>query len=58
LIVFGDNDASGTGQAAAWALAKRVIAAGIDVEVRIPEQIGADWADEASLPDPGNEIDS
>jgi putative DNA primase/helicase len=58
LIVFGDNDTSGTGQAAAWALAKRAIATGIDVEVRIPERMGADWADEVSLPNPGNEIDS
>ncbi len=45
LIIFGDNDASGTGQAAAWTLAKRLIPAGIDCEVRIPEYAGTDWAD-------------
>lgn len=45
LIVFGDNDTSGTGQAAAWSLAKRLIAAGIEVEVKIPERFGTDWAD-------------
>lgn len=45
LIVFADSDVSGTGQAAAWALAKRLIAAGIEVDVKMPEKVGADWAD-------------
>ncbi len=45
VIVFGDNDTSGTGQAAAWVLAKRLIAGGIEVEVRIPSQAGTDWND-------------
>lgn len=45
LIVFGDNDSNGVGQAAAWSLAKRLIANGIDVEVKIPEVCG-DWNDQ------------
>lgn len=45
VIVFADNDTSGTGQAAAWVLAKRLIASGIETEVRIPSQAGTDWND-------------
>lgn len=45
VVVFGDNDISGTGQAAAWNLAKRLIGRRIDVEVRIPEMRGKDWND-------------
>lgn len=45
VIIFGDNDMSGTGQAAAWALAKRLIAEGMECEVRIPTTLGMDWAD-------------
>lgn len=48
VIVFGDNDMSGTGQAAAWTLAKRLIAAGLSVEVKLPERVGTDWADEVT----------
>lgn len=46
VVVFGDNDASYTGQASAFALAKSLRLKGIDVEVRIPEQVGKDWVDE------------
>lgn len=46
VIVFGDNDASFTGQASAYALAKALRLKGVDAEVRIPEQVGKDWADE------------
>jgi putative DNA primase/helicase len=45
VIVFADNDVSGTGQAAAWGLAKRLIAARVKVELRLPDRIGSDWAD-------------
>lgn len=45
IIVFGDNDRSATGQAAAWALAHRLIAEGRTAEVRIPELSETDWND-------------
>jgi putative DNA primase/helicase len=45
VTVFGDNDKNGTGQAASWSLAKRLITSGIDVNVRIPETLGHDWND-------------
>ena len=44
VTVFGDHDASFTGQAAAFALAKRLNAQGVKAEVRIPDQVG-DFAD-------------
>lgn len=46
VIVFGDNDRSYTGQAAAYSLAKALMLKKISVEVRIPEKSGTDWADE------------
>ena len=45
VIVFGDNDANATGQAAAWALAHRLMAEGLHAEVRIPDEAGTDWND-------------
>lgn len=46
VIVFGDNDVSFTGQASAFALAKKLRLKGINAEVRIPETVGTDWADQ------------
>lgn len=46
VIIFGDNDLSFTGHAAAYGLAWRLKKRnGILVEVKIPEQQGKDWAD-------------
>ena len=46
VVVFGDNDESYTGQAAAFVLAKRLTASGIKAEVQIPELPGNDWNDQ------------
>ena len=45
IIIFGDNDANFTGQAAAYRLAKRLSQQNYVVEVQIPDTPG-DWADE------------
>lgn len=45
VVIFGDNDQSFAGQAAAHGLAKRLAARKIKVDVRIPEKPGTDWND-------------
>ena len=48
VVIFGDNDASFTGAASAYALAKRLrheLPAEVDVLVKIPEVAGEDWSD-------------
>jgi putative DNA primase/helicase len=45
VFVFGDNDHSSTGQAAAHNLARRLKAKGLSVAVEIPEVAGSDWND-------------
>lgn len=46
LVIFGDNDASYTGQKSAYILANRIaVKYKIKVKVRIPAVVGHDWAD-------------
>lgn len=46
ITIFGDCDHSYTGQAASFALAKRLVGKfKIPVDVKIPETMGTDWAD-------------
>jgi putative DNA primase/helicase len=44
LILFGDNDASGVGQRAAYALASR-LAPKMRVDVKTPDEPNTDWND-------------
>lgn len=52
VVVFGDNDSNFTGQAASFALAKRLRISGLEVEVQIPGAVGTDWADHLAQAQP------
>uniref|UniRef100_A0A6M3JKH0 Putative DNA topoisomerase-primase n=1 Tax=viral metagenome TaxID=1070528 RepID=A0A6M3JKH0_9ZZZZ len=45
VFIFGDNDASYTGQKSAYTLANKLALKGLKIVVRIPEEIG-DWNDD------------
>lgn len=45
VTIFCDNDANFTGQAAAYALARRLTVDGIIADIKIPERVGQDWND-------------
>lgn len=45
VLIFGDNDASGHGQWAAWCAARNCYQASVIYEVHIPPKVGDDWND-------------
>lgn len=45
VVIFADNDHSFTGQLSAYTLAKKLKQSGLNVEVKMPPDVGKDWAD-------------
>jgi putative DNA primase/helicase len=45
VVIYGDSDESFTGQAAAYACARRLVGMGYSVAVELPSVVGMDWAD-------------
>lgn len=45
VIIAADNDETYVGQAAAYALARRLVDMGVRADVRVPNVVGTDWAD-------------
>ena len=58
VAVFGDNDATFTGQAAAYALARKLKSKGIETTVHIPSKINSDWNDELITEQPPQNVPS
>ncbi len=48
VVIFGDNDSSYTGQAAAYQLARRMARKKIEAHVKIPTVVDSDWSDEVT----------
>lgn len=45
VVIFGDNDANYHGQTASYKLARSLVKAKYEAEVRLPDVVGSDWND-------------